>query len=160
MFKTFPWVLKRSHKFAPPSVCHQRAIASRLPPPPLSTTLEPIFQVVFLSSSTAHLVVAMPERPRPQDQVTPYKLTLLVLVQQHRLYWAETAGDQDPRSEREDRELMITLLSLVQVNIAAVLPFLVFVIVSRPVLVGPSCFFPDVPPFCTNAKQNCTEFML
>jgi len=60
----------------------------------------------------------MLERHNLQDQVTPYKMTLLVLVEQHRLCWAatNTATNPDVYSEREDRELMITLLSLVQVN--------------------------------------------
>ncbi|KAI0218824.1 Anaphase-promoting complex subunit 5 [Lamellibrachia satsuma] len=57
----------------------------------------------------------MLERPSLQDQVTPYKMTLLVLVEQHRLCWAaKSVINPDVYSEKEDRELMITLLGLVQ----------------------------------------------
>ena len=57
------------------------------------------------------------EGQRPlKDQLTPYKVALLVVVEQQCCSMSQTKGDAHQYTDRDEREFMIVLLQLVQVH--------------------------------------------
>ena len=55
------------------------------------------------------------EQSSTRDQVTPYKVALLVLIEELLKNESRSAREQDVVSEQEERDIMVLLLQLVQV---------------------------------------------